>query len=92
MAVALLTTFYGALLANLLFIPLAGKLAIRSEAEISLKEAVIEGILSIQAGTNPRILQEKMKAFASPRQREEMDKQRALLESKGSEEVVFDHA
>lgn len=92
MAVALLTTFYGALLANLLFIPLAGKLAIRSEAEIVLKEAVIEGILSIQAGTNPRILQEKMKAFASPRQREEMARQNQVRDSQSGEEVVFDHA
>lgn len=93
MAVALLTTFYGALLANLLFIPIAGKLAIRSDAEIALKEAVIEGILSIQAGTNPRILQEKMKAFASPRQRLEMDRRNATPETAGSgEEVVYDHA
>jgi chemotaxis protein MotA len=73
MAVALLTTFYGALLANLVFIPIAGKLAMRSEAEISVKEAVIEGVLSIQAGVNPRILQEKLKAFMSPRERILMD-------------------
>lgn len=91
MAVALLTTFYGALLANLIFIPMAGKLAIRSEAEISLKEAIIEGILAIQAGTNPRILQEKMKAFASPRQREEMERRNTVQESQG-EEVVFENA
>jgi chemotaxis protein MotA len=92
MAVALLTTFYGALMANLLLIPMAGKLAIRSDAEIALKEAVVEGILSIQAGTNPRILQEKMKAFASPRQRENMNKKSEQQESAGGEEVVYDHA
>ncbi|MDW7651486.1 MAG: MotA/TolQ/ExbB proton channel family protein [Bacillota bacterium] len=93
MAVALLTTFYGALLANLIFIPIAGKLGIRSEAEIALKEAVVEGILSIQAGTNPRILQEKMKAYASPREREEMARKDAEPETVGSgEEVVYDNA
>ncbi|EEG76520.1 motility protein A [Dethiobacter alkaliphilus] len=91
MAVALLTTFYGALLANLLFNPLAGKLAIRSDAEIAQKEAVVEGVLAIQAGTNPRILQEKMKAFASPAQREEMARQSETPDTAG-EEVIYDHA
>lgn len=92
MAVALLTTFYGAFLANLLFIPIAGKLAIRSEAEISSKMAIIEGVLAIQAGTNPRVLQEKMKAFASPSQREKMRRQETEHEGTGGEEVVYDHA
>ena len=63
MAIALLTTLYGALLANLFFIPLAGKLKMRSEQEILMKEVMIEGILSIQAGENPRIVKEKLKAF-----------------------------
>jgi chemotaxis protein MotA len=92
MAVALLTTFYGALLANLIFIPMAGKLGIRSEGEIALKEAIVEGVLAIQAGTNPRILQEKMKAFASPRQREEMARKANEPETVGGEEVVYDNA
>ncbi len=92
MAVALLTTFYGSFMANLLFIPLAGKLAIRSEAETALKEAVIEGVLSIQSGTNPRILQEKMKAFVSPQEREKMEQQRQERESRSGEEVVLDNA
>ncbi len=63
MAVALITTLYGALLANLLFIPLANKLQERSEEEILLKEVMIEGILSIQAGENPHIVEEKLSAF-----------------------------
>lgn len=63
MAVALITTLYGALLANLFFIPLAGKLKERSEEEILIKEVIIEGVLSIQAGENPRIVDEKLKAF-----------------------------
>ena len=92
MAVALITTFYGSLMANLFFIPMAGKLAIRSDAESSLKEAVIEGVLSIQAGTNPRILQEKLKAFISPQEREEMERKSKERENQGSEEMVLDNA
>lgn len=76
MAVALVTTFYGSLLANLVFLPIAKKLKIRSNAEILAKEVMIEGILSIQAGENPRIVEEKMKAFLSPKSRSEVDSQR----------------
>lgn len=63
MAVALITTLYGTLLANLIFIPLADKLKERSEEEILMKEVIIEGVLSIQAGENPRIVEEKLRAF-----------------------------
>lgn len=69
MAVALLTTLYGAVIANLIFIPIAGKLRVKSAEEILLKEVMIEGILSIQAGENPRIVEEKLKAFLSPEER-----------------------
>ena len=91
MAVALLTTFYGALLANLVFIPIAGKLQMRSEAEISVKEAVIEGVLSIQAGTNPRILHEKLKAFVSPKEKATMEFGKKFV-APGSEEVIIDES
>lgn len=69
MATALITTFYGAILANLIFIPIAGKLKVRSKEEILLKEVMIEGMLSIQAGENPRIIEEKLNAFLSPKVR-----------------------
>ncbi len=69
MAVALLTTLYGAVVANLIFLPIAGKLAVKSAEEILIREVMIEGILSIQAGENPRIVEEKLKAFLSPDQR-----------------------
>ncbi|MBN2290112.1 MAG: MotA/TolQ/ExbB proton channel family protein [Candidatus Glassbacteria bacterium] len=69
MAVALITTFYGALLANLIFIPLTGKLKRRSEEEILIKELMIEGILSIQSGDNPRIVEQKLTSFISPKLR-----------------------
>ena len=70
MAVALLTTFYGTLLSNLLFLPIAGKLKTMSKQEILLKQMVIEGIMSIQSGDNHRIVEQKLKAFISPKERE----------------------
>ncbi len=69
MAVALLTTFYGTLLANLLFLPISGKLRVRSRQEILTKQMVLQGILAIQAGDNHRIVEQKLKAFISPRAR-----------------------
>ncbi len=73
MAVALITTFYGSILANLFFIPIAGKLKIRSSEEILNKELMLEGILSIQAGENPRIVAEKMKSFLNPIDRKKLE-------------------
>ncbi len=66
MAVALLTTFYGSVLANLIFIPIATKLSVKSDQELLVRQIMIEGLLSIQAGENPRIIEEKLKAFLSP--------------------------
>ncbi len=72
MAIALITTFYGALMANLIFLPLAGKLRSRTQSEILIKEVIIEGILSIQSGDNPRIVEQKLKAFISPKLRKDV--------------------
>lgn len=69
MAVALLTTFYGVILANLIFLPIAGKLKTRSASELTVKQLVIHGILSVQSGDNPRILEEKLHSFISPEER-----------------------
>lgn len=70
MAVALLTTFYGVILANICFLPVAGKLKTRSKEEVLIKQLVSEGIRSIQAGDNPRIVESKLHAFVAPKQRE----------------------
>jgi len=70
MATALVTTFYGAFTANLICLPIAGKLKSRSEGEMLYKRITVEGVLSIQAGENPRIVEEKLKAFLSPQMRE----------------------
>jgi chemotaxis protein MotA len=72
MSVALLTTMYGSVLANLFATPFAGKLKIRSGEELLLKEVMIEGLLSIQAGENPRVIEEKLKAFIAPALRESL--------------------
>ncbi len=69
MAVALVTTLYGSVLANWICAPVANKLTVQNETEIKLKEVMIEGILSIQAGENPRVIEEKLKSFLSPAER-----------------------
>lgn len=70
MAVALLTTFYGAVIANVFCSPMAGKLKNRSESEILIKTLMIEGMQSILSGENPRIMEQKLHAFIAPKLRE----------------------
>ncbi|HFE65157.1 motility protein A [candidate division KSB1 bacterium 4484_188] len=69
MAVALITTFYGAVMANLIFLPLAGKLKERTKEEVHVRELIMEGILSIQSGDNPRLVEQKLKTFLPPKDR-----------------------
>ena len=69
MALALLTTFYGTLLANLVFLPVAGKLKTRSKQELLFKQMVLEGVISIQSGDNHRVVEQKLKAFIAPNAR-----------------------
>lgn len=63
MAVALITTLYGTVLANLVFLPMASKLENKTEEEMFIREIIVEGILGIQSGQNPRILEEKLTAY-----------------------------
>jgi len=78
MGLALLTTFYGLLLANLIFIPLGGKLKRRSEEEIMLKEIMIEGILCLHNRDHPLVVREKLNTFVPlKKRREEKQKQPA---------------
>jgi chemotaxis protein MotA len=63
MAIALLTTFYGALIANLIALPMAGKLKQRTDQEILINLVIMEGLKGLQMGLNPRLLEEKLKAF-----------------------------
>ncbi len=71
MAVALITTLYGALIANLLCLPMVDKLKTRSKDELMIKALMIEGILSIQSGDNPRLVEQKLNAFLAPKHRTE---------------------
>ncbi len=73
MAVALITTMYGSILANWICTPVSQKLAVNNGAEMVIKEVMIEGLLSIQAGENPRVIEEKLKSFLSPAEKEAMD-------------------
>ena len=69
MAVALLTTLYGAIMANLIALPIADKLKRRSQEEELNKRLVLEGVLGLQKGLNPRVLEELLKTFLPPKAR-----------------------
>ena len=69
MAVALLTTLYGALVANMICLPLAGKLELRAKQESQLRLLMIDGLLGIQAGEKTAILRERLEAFVRPQAR-----------------------
>ncbi len=70
MAVALITTFYGALVANLVFLPIAKKLKNRSDEEVVMKEMIIEGVLAIQYGEHPKTINRKLLNFLPPKMRQ----------------------
>ena len=70
MAVALITTMYGSMMANMFGSPVSKKLAARSAEEVKSMELMVEGILAIQAGENPRIVEEKLKVYLPPAMRE----------------------
>lgn len=71
-ASAFIATLYGVSSANLLFLPLSNKLKTKSASEILMRDIMLEGILAIQAGDNPRVVEEKLKAFLDPAQRKAM--------------------
>lgn len=75
MAVALLTTLYGAIVANVVFGPMGEKLAMRSAEEMFLKMIVMKGVMSIQSGDNPRIVEQKLKTFLPAAMRAQIGEQ-----------------
>jgi chemotaxis protein MotA len=75
MAVALVTTFYGSVLANLVFLPLSGKLRNKSEEEVIEKELIIEGVLAIQQGEHPRNINRRLLNFVPPKHRDTNQKE-----------------
>ena len=78
MSVALVTTFYGCILANLIFSPMAKKLRIRNDEEMRYRQIMVEGIMSIQAGDNPKFLKEKLASYLDQKM------QTKILNSDGS--------
>lgn len=70
MAIALLTTFYGAVIANIIASPISGKLKLRSASEVLNKTLVTEGMKSILEGENPRLMEQRLHAFVAPAERE----------------------
>ncbi len=70
MAIALLTTFYGAVIANIIANPLSGKLKTRSKTELLSKTVIVEGMESILSGENPRVMEQKLHAYIAPKLRE----------------------
>jgi chemotaxis protein MotA len=66
MAVALITTFYGSVISNMIAMPIADKLSMRSDEELMFKTIIIKGVMSIQSGDNPRIVEQKLKTFLPP--------------------------
>lgn len=70
MAVALITTFYGSMIASLFVGPIVDKLAARNTEEMHLKEIILRGVMSIQSGDNPRIVEQKLKIYLPPSQRD----------------------
>lgn len=73
MAIALLTTLYGAIIANAMALPMADRLARRSAEEVLMKTIVIKGVMAIQSGDNPRIVEQKLRTFIPPSERKEVD-------------------
>jgi len=73
MAIALITTFYGSVLANMIAWPIATKLKLRHEEEMAEKQVMLEGILAVQAGENPRIVQWKLSAYLDPEARTRLE-------------------
>lgn len=77
MAKAIITSFYGSILANFIFGPLSAKLENKNDEEVDRREMMLEGILTLQSGVNPRIIEEKLKSYLTPEERISMEKRNA---------------
>ncbi len=88
MSVALLTTFYGVFLANLVFIPISNKLALHSEEESRMKEIIIEALLALQSGINPRLLKEQIKSYFSPQEKKLLEEAQKRAEEEEEDDLV----
>lgn len=78
MATSLLTTLYGSLLANLVFLPIAKNLEFQTEEEMNTCELIIEGVMAIQKGQNPRVIEQKLKSFLSSKEQKQSEAQEGI--------------
>ncbi|MCF7800534.1 MAG: motility protein A [Candidatus Marinimicrobia bacterium] len=88
MAVAMITTFYGSIMANLIFIPMSVKLKRRSQEEAILMSLVMEGIKSIRSGENPKLMEDKLNKFLSNEQQKKIAK--SLKKGRGAKKKPAD--
>ncbi|NLY45173.1 MAG: motility protein A [Tissierella sp.] len=86
MATALITTFYGSLAANLFFLPIANNLKSQTDEEMFTGELIIDGILEIQAGSNPRLIEERLASYLSLEEKQELEKDMGDLREASSYE------
>jgi chemotaxis protein MotA len=82
MSKAIITSFYGSVMANFMFGPFANKLEIKTSEEAGRREMMLEGVLALQAGVNPRIIEDKLKAYLPPKERKYLN-----TEASGGEEA-----
>jgi len=75
MGVALITSLYGSFLANVFAIPTSNKLKAKTDEELIVKQIMLEGVLSIQAGDNPRVISEKLTGYMSPKDKKSLQEQ-----------------
>lgn len=85
MSVALITTFYGVLLANCVFIPIANKLEIAQEREMLFNELIVEGVIAIKEGENPRFIRERLMNFLEDNEIQQGEKRTKLRKQKETE-------
>lgn len=78
MATALLTTLYGAVLSNLVLLPMAKNLENQTEEEVNTCNMIIEGVLAIQRGQNPRVIEQKLKTFLSSKEQKQLEGQEGI--------------
>lgn len=86
MATALITTFYGSLAANLFFLPIANNLKSQTDEEMFTGELIIDGILEIQAGSNPRLIEERLSSYLSLEEKQALEKEIGNLREASSYE------
>lgn len=78
MSKAIITSFYGSVMSNFIFGPLANKLEVKSSEEAGRREMMLEGVLALQAGVNPRIIEDKLKAYLPPKERASISEDQAM--------------